>query len=81
MGNLNDKEKYDKLSIRQQQVLGFIAIGKSSKEISVILGTTTKTIDSHRNNLIHRLDVHKSSELTLFAVRAGIIKGYSYNES
>lgn len=74
-------KKYERLSNRQQQILKLIAIGKSSKEIAADFNLSTKTIESHRNNLILILDIHKASELTLFAIRAGLIKGYTYNEN
>ncbi|MFP8872790.1 MAG: LuxR C-terminal-related transcriptional regulator [Myxococcota bacterium] len=51
-----------------------IAEGLSSKEIAGMLGVSLKTIDSHRSNLMQKLDIHKVSGLVRFAIRAGLVE-------
>ena len=62
------------LTQRERQVLELIADGLSSKEIASMLGVSLKTIDSHRSNLMEKLDIHKVSGLVRFAIRAGLVE-------
>lgn len=61
------------LTERERQVLELIAEGLSSKEIAAKLGVSLKTIESHRANLMDKLDIHKVSGLVRFAIRAGLV--------
>jgi DNA-binding NarL/FixJ family response regulator len=61
------------LSERERQVLTLIAEGLSSKEIAKELGVSLKTIESHRANLMDKLDIHKVSGLVRFAIRVGLV--------
>ncbi len=63
-----------KLTGREREVLKLIAEGLSSKEIASDLGVSLKTIDSHRSNLMEKLDIHKVSGLVRFAIRAGLVE-------
>jgi len=62
------------LTGREREVLQLIAEGLSSKEIAQMLGVSLKTIDSHRSNLMEKLDIHKVSGLVRFAIRAGLVE-------
>lgn len=62
------------LTDREREVLQLIAEGLSSKEIAVTLGVSLKTIDSHRSNLMEKLDIHKVSGLVRFAIRVGLVE-------
>lgn len=61
------------LTEREREVLTLIAEGLSSKEIAQKLGVSLKTIESHRANLMDKLDIHKVSGLVRFAIRAGLV--------
>jgi DNA-binding NarL/FixJ family response regulator len=61
------------LSERERQVLTLIAEGLSSKEIARDLGVSLKTIESHRANLMDKLEIHKVSGLVRFAIRVGLV--------
>ncbi len=61
------------LTEREREVLKLIADGLSSKEIAEQLGVSLKTIESHRANLMDKLDIHKVSGLVRFAIRAGLV--------
>ncbi len=61
------------LSARETQTLQLIAEGNSSREIAEILQISLKTAENHRRNLMEKLDIHNVAELTLWAVREGII--------
>ena len=62
------------LTDREREVLQLIAEGLSSKEIAAMLGVSLKTIDSHRSNLMDKLDIHKVSGLVRFAIRTGLVE-------
>lgn len=61
------------LTPREREVLQLIAEGKSSKEIASVLNISTKTSETHRSNLMRKLDLHSVSELVRYAIRNKII--------
>lgn len=62
----------DSLTPREREVLQLIAEGLTNKEISARLGTSQKTIESHRTNLMRKLDLHCIAQLTKYAIREGL---------
>ncbi|MFH0924972.1 MAG: response regulator transcription factor [bacterium] len=62
------------LTEREREILQLIAEGYSSREIASLLKSSIKTIDTHRNNLMKKLDIHRKSELIKYAIREGIIQ-------
>ena len=63
----------DILTGREREVVQLLAEGKSSKEVAVALGLSVKTAETHRSNLMRKLDLHSVSELVLYAVRNNIV--------
>lgn len=61
------------LTGREREVLQLIAEGHSSKEIAQMLGVSLKTVESHRANLMDKLNIHKVSSLVRFAIRSGLV--------
>ena len=61
-----------KLSERERQVLALIAEGKSNKEIATHLGIGVRTIETHRERIMRKLNVHSVAGLTKFAIANGI---------
>jgi two-component system response regulator NreC len=59
---------------RERQVLQLVAEGKTTKEIASILGISVKTAESHRSNLMDKLDIHDTAGLVRYAIRQGIIQ-------
>jgi two-component system, NarL family, response regulator NreC len=66
-------DPYDLLTARERELLQLIAELKSTKDIAELLGVSPHTIDTHRGNLMQKLNVHSIPELILYAVRKGII--------
>jgi DNA-binding NarL/FixJ family response regulator len=62
------------LTPRQREVLQLLAEGKSNKEVSTLLGMTTKTAETHRAHIFAKLDFHSISELVRYAIRNRIIQ-------
>ena len=63
------------LTNRQREVLQLLAEGRSNKEMATILGVSTKTVEFHRAQMMRTLGVHTVAELTIQAIRLGLIKG------
>ncbi len=61
------------LTRREREVLELTAKGHAIKQIAPILGVSYKTIDAHRTNLMNKLDIHDRVELTLYAIREGLV--------
>jgi len=60
------------LGAREREILQLLAEGHSSPEIARRLHISTSTVDSHRRNIMRKLDVHSVAELTKYAVREGL---------
>jgi len=71
--NPPEDETFDKLTPREKEVLTMIAEGKSNKEIAALLNLSVNTVAVHRANLMDALNIHKSTELVLYAVRKGLV--------
>ena len=67
------KEPFDQLTAREREVLVLIAEGKSNKEIATKLGIGVRTIETHRERIMRRLDIHSVAGLTKFAIANGLI--------
>jgi DNA-binding NarL/FixJ family response regulator len=62
------------LTPREDEVLKLIAEGRSSKEIAAILSISIKTVERHRANILARLGMRDRTELTRYAIRAGLVE-------
>ncbi len=66
-------ENYNKLTQRERQILQLIAQGNSNKEIATLLGLSVNTVSVHRANLMDALNIHRTAELVLYAIRKGLV--------
>jgi DNA-binding NarL/FixJ family response regulator len=66
-------DSFDLLTDRERQVLQLLAEGRSNKEVAVLLDLGLSTIETHRANLMQKLNLHNTAEIVLYAVRKGII--------
>ena len=64
----------DPLSPREREVLQLVAEGKTTKEVAVALGVSTKTAESHRTRIMEKLDIHETANLVRYAIRRGIVR-------
>jgi len=67
-------DTYDLLTDREREVLQLLAEGKSNKEVANLLGVGVSTVETHRMNLMQKLNLHSTAEIVLYAVRKRIIK-------
>jgi DNA-binding NarL/FixJ family response regulator len=73
---LQDKDiedSYELLTPREREILQLIAEGKSNKDIANMLNLSLYTVETHRSNILQKLNLHTVPELILYAVRKGVI--------
>jgi len=64
----------ERLTTREREIAQLLSEGKSSKDVASILGITLKTTDTHRSNLMRKLQLHNIADLVRYAVRNRIIE-------
>jgi DNA-binding NarL/FixJ family response regulator len=62
------------LTEREIQVVQLLAEGKSNKEVAAALGVSTRTVESHRNHIMHKMNFTSFSDLIRFAVRSNLVE-------
>jgi len=67
-------EVKDRLTSREREVVRLIAEGKSSKDVGEVLDMSVKTVETHRANVMRKLQVHSVSELVRYAIRNQIVE-------
>lgn len=63
---------YSSLSSREREVLQLVAEGKTSNETSKQMHISIKTVETHRRNIVQKLGLHGTAELTKYAIREGL---------
>jgi two-component system response regulator NreC len=66
-------DSYELLTDREREVLQLLAEGRSNKEVASLLDVGLSTVETHRANLMQKLNLHNTAEIVLYAVRKGII--------
>jgi len=64
----------DRLTRREREVVQLLAEGKTTKEVASVLGMSIKTAETHRSNIMRKLNFHSVSQLVVYAVRNNIIQ-------
>jgi two-component system response regulator NreC len=73
---LQDKDiedSYELLTAREREILQLVAEGKSNKDVANMLNLSLYTVETHRSNILEKLNLHNVPELILYAVRKGVI--------
>jgi len=75
-GSLQDasQDPFERLSLREKEVLQLIAQGKSNKEVASLLNISVNTVAVHRAHVMEALGLHRTAELVLYAVKRGLIQ-------
>jgi DNA-binding NarL/FixJ family response regulator len=66
--------KRERLTSREREIVQLLAEGRSSKQVATTLGISTKTAETHRANIMRKLEIHSVSDLVRYAVRNQIIE-------
>ena len=61
-----------RLTAREREVLQLLAEGKSTKEVAIVLHVGVKTVETHRRQMMEKLQMYSLAELTKYAIREGI---------
>ncbi|MCE1245227.1 MAG: response regulator transcription factor [Firmicutes bacterium] len=64
------------LTSREREILQMIAEGKTSKDISISLGISLNTVNTHRNHIMEKLGIDNIAQLTKYAIRLGLTSMY-----
>jgi len=67
------EDKYDLLTPREREILQLVVEGKSNKDVANMLNLSVYTVETHRSNIMEKLNVKGVPELVLYAVRKGIV--------
>jgi two-component system response regulator NreC len=67
------EDTYELLTAREREVLHLLAEGRSNKEVASILELSPYTVETHRSNILQKLNLKGTPELILYAVRKGVV--------
>lgn len=67
-----DATAYSQLGAREREVLQLVAEGKTSAETARLMHISIKTVETHRRNIVQKLGLHGTAELTKYAIREGL---------
>jgi DNA-binding NarL/FixJ family response regulator len=73
MAKIGTMDKHETLTTREREVLQLSAEGHTNSEIAARLGISTRTAETHRSRLMHKLGLHTQADLIRYALRRGII--------
>jgi DNA-binding NarL/FixJ family response regulator len=73
-GDVDSKKPVSRVTSRENEVIQRLSEGKSSKEVAVLLDISVKTVETHRANIMRKLELHTVSELVRYAIRNQIIE-------
>jgi DNA-binding NarL/FixJ family response regulator len=74
MTSRNEVPNLPVLTAREREVTQLLAEGKSSKEVATILNLSTKTVETHRSNIMRKLSLHSIRDLVVYAIKNNIIQ-------
>jgi two-component system response regulator NreC len=69
----NAVDTYELLTTREREIIQLLAEGKTNKEVATLLNISVYTVETHRNKILQKLNLHNTAELVLYAVRKRII--------
>jgi two-component system response regulator NreC len=67
------EDSYELLTTREREIVQLLAEGKSNKDVATLLNLSPYTVETHRGNILQKLNLHNSAELILYAIRKGVI--------
>ena len=75
--NLSAGPQAPGLTAREREIVQLLAEGYVTKEVAVMLGMSVKTAETHRSNIMRKLNIHSVAELVLYAVRNHLVQNAS----
>ncbi len=80
LGDVRARERKRQLTPREKEVVKLIALGKTSREIAQILGLSVKTVNTHRNNIMRKLEIKNTAGLVRYALFSGLVTPFDMGE-
>ena len=74
MRERNVEDSYELLTAREREILQLLAEGRANKDVANLLNLSLYTVETHRGNILQKLNLHSGAELILYAVRKGVIR-------
>jgi DNA-binding NarL/FixJ family response regulator len=71
-GTAKRQDERPRLTAREQEVVRLVADGKTNKEMAALLNISVRTVETHRSNIMEKLEIHTVSDLILYAIRSGL---------
>ena len=68
------EDSYELLTNREREVLQLLAEGRGNKDVAALLNLSLYTVETHRGNILQKLNLHNQAELILYAIRKGVIR-------
>jgi DNA-binding NarL/FixJ family response regulator len=68
----SDSSAHSILTAREREVLQLLSEGKSKKQVALQLNMSVKTVETHRQKIMEKLDIYSIAELTKYAIREGL---------
>ncbi|MGQ9545872.1 MAG: response regulator [Dehalococcoidia bacterium] len=68
-----EKDSYEHLTDREREILKLVAEGHTAREIADMFVISLRTVETHKSNLMKKLNIHNKADLIRFAIRKGII--------
>jgi len=72
--NSDSKKPTTRVTSRENEIIQCLSEGKSSKEVAALLDISVKTVETHRANIMRKLELHTVSDLVRYAIRNQIIE-------
>jgi two-component system, NarL family, response regulator NreC len=69
----SEASEYEKLSVREKEIFHLFAEGKSTREIGELLFISVKTVNTHKQNILEKLELNSNTELVKYALKNGLI--------
>lgn len=70
----NEAPKLPTLTAREREITQLLAEGNSSKEVASLLNLSTKTVETHRSNIMRKLSFHSIRDLVVYAIKNNLIQ-------
>jgi len=67
------EDSYDLLTLREKEILQLLVAGKSNRDIAALIHVSVATVETHRNAIFRKLNLHSLPDLILYAVRKGLV--------
>ena len=73
IGHQEVEDPFDRLTTREREILQLLGEGRSNKDVANCLQLSLHTVETHRSNIMEKLDLHTAADIVLYAIRKGVV--------